>query len=67
MLVGDHTTPVTWQLANEPNAVRHAEAKRSRLRNIGAGCPSSLPIMVQRWSTFPEFGGTWVAQESSRK
>lgn len=22
MLVGDHATPVTWQLANEPNAVR---------------------------------------------
>ena len=22
MLVGDHTTPVTWQVANEPNAVR---------------------------------------------
>ena len=22
MLIGDHTTPVTWHLANEPNAVR---------------------------------------------
>ena len=30
MLVGDHTTPVTWQLANEPNAVRRLVRKLER-------------------------------------
>jgi transposase len=30
MLVGDHTTPVTWQVANEPNAVRRLVRKLER-------------------------------------
>ena|SRR2546427_2862408 len=30
MLVGDHTTPVTWQLANESNAVRRLVRKLER-------------------------------------
>jgi len=30
MLVGDHTTPVTWQLANEPKAVRRLVRKFER-------------------------------------
>lgn len=30
MLIGDHTTPVTWQLANEPNAVRRLIRKLER-------------------------------------
>jgi transposase len=30
MLVGDRTTPVTWQLANEPNAVRRLVRKLER-------------------------------------
>jgi len=30
MLVGDQTTPVTWQLANEPNAVRRLVRKLER-------------------------------------
>jgi transposase len=30
MLVGDHTTPVTWQLANEPQAVRRLVRKLER-------------------------------------
>jgi transposase len=30
MLSGDHTTPVTWQLANEPNAVRRLVRKLER-------------------------------------
>ena len=30
MLVGDHTAPVTWQLANEPNAVRRLVRKLER-------------------------------------
>ena len=31
MLVGDHTTPVTWQLANEPNAVRRHASRAQAL------------------------------------
>jgi hypothetical protein len=30
MLVGDQTTPVTWQLANEPTAVRRLVRKLER-------------------------------------
>ena len=30
MLVGDHATPVTWQVANEPNAVRRLVRKLER-------------------------------------
>ncbi len=30
MLVGDHTTPVTWQLATESNAVRRLVRKLER-------------------------------------
>jgi transposase len=30
MLIGDHATPVTWQLANEPNAVRRLVRKLER-------------------------------------
>jgi transposase len=30
MLIGTHTTPVTWQLANEPNAVRRLVRKLER-------------------------------------
>ena len=30
MLVGDHTTPVSWQVANEPNAVRRLVRKLER-------------------------------------
>ena len=30
MLIGDQSTPVTWQLANEPNAVRRLVRKLER-------------------------------------
>jgi hypothetical protein len=30
MLLGDHTMPVTWQPANEPNAVRRLVRKLER-------------------------------------
>src|SRR5205823_10383676 len=30
MLVGDHTTPVSWEVANEPNAVRRLVKKLER-------------------------------------
>ena len=30
MLIGDQTTPVTWQLANEPQAVRRLVRKLER-------------------------------------
>jgi hypothetical protein len=39
MLVGQQTTPVTWQLANEPNAVRRLMRK---LEREGGRCESSM-------------------------
>jgi len=46
MLVGDHTTPVTWQLANEPNAVRRLVRKleREALWRSGSGAWEWNPV-----------------------
>ena len=52
MLIGDQTTPVTWQLANEPNAVRRLVRKLERaapgpVRACYEAGPGDVPPAVE--------------------
>jgi hypothetical protein len=47
MLIGQEKTPVTWQLANEPNAVRRLVRKLEREAPGPCGCSMKRPLRLR--------------------